>query len=1232
MSETLPPVEVKLTADTDAFDKAVTAAVGAMGRLSKTGADVHGALKRVASGADAAASSINHVGDAARKLEAVNVQMGKMQKATQDIGAGLRQVAADAMRGADAVNYFGDELRKLQALSSAFDRLAKPAQDVKGALKGLQQGTAEAATGMGYFNEHMDRTREKAKAAVAPIAAFAGAAAVALVGLGGKAIKLASDFNETKSAAEQVFGKAGAAKMMEWAEASGSAMGRSTKQMVEFATEMQQLLSPLTGSSEKAAVLSTNLAQLAVDIASMNNASDVEVLQSLKSAMSGQIEPMQKYGVVLTENATKEFMRANAIRGTLEKMSEAEKAAIRYRMILAKTTESQGDSVRTADSFSNQLKRLTGTFEDIGVRIGMALLPAAGKVLKAINDVLALFRSISPTAIQVAAVLGGVAASIAAIVAVTAGLMAAAPVFTALSAAASLLAGSFTAAIGPVLIIAAGVAGLIALVGALRLAWRENLFGVRDTATKAWGAIHDTAIAAWKGVTEIIGKALGFLADSWRESVNKWVLGAKTMVTYAVLIGEHLQKMGILSQDIKLREIGGKAFASIDKVGAALQPEEMGKKFASTAAKIWDGTKTFAAGAKEALVDGGKNVAESVLTSLKSGGEFIGGMIEDVMKRFGFTPTTASKPAEAPKAPAYQPLPPTMQGKTLNSAEIFEQALHKFERKQISAKEFAAAINAREKAWMADPDAAENKEDFREQSKKYWEAANERAEQEWKKRMHRPGEFRQVLESDVTKAERLKREGGPLTDTQLRAAKGLARETREADQRKAWKEMFKDLGTSMLGKVGPLSAAMQGAQAGAAAGPMGAVAGAGLGLLTSSKQFGEVMESVNTIFQSVADIVGKLLDGLKPLLTIIGEWVAIVGNALNPIFHAVGSVFKALIPAFKAIGDVLHALAPLITFSLVPLEIVSRGLEALAPVFAGLGAVITTVAYALAKAWDTIVEAVQEIVNFIADIAGLLSDDAAEEIREFSRSMDGAKAGSDRLGKQMKTQWETVMSGNVARMFEVNAINKVAGAANNAAEQLTNVPEGFKVAAARFAAIANDAASVTGGSSAKGGPATDPGKVADSILGDGATEKAKQDARDKGFGFLVDAAESGKNGGGSASGGVPGGEDDVIDEDIERMIGHDLPALAEGGFVRGPTAAIIGDTVGEGEIVAPESKMFEIVRQAISASGGGAGVELNFYGITDINVIVAKVVEALRRLGFVRTGSPIMPGPPFSGG
>jgi len=176
-----------------------------------------------------------------------------------------------------------------------------------------------------------------------------------------------------------------------------------------------------------------------------------------------------------------------------------------------------------------------------------------------------------------------------------------------------------------------------------------------------------------------------------------------------------------------------------------------------------------------------------------------------------------------------------------------------------------------------------------------------------------------------TMATALKEEAARRLDASALEKKGLLAEARQAtlaaDAQKALAESASaaaesfakleraranvptELGGMLLSGTGPTtSAVMQGAETGSAAGPWGAIIGAGVGLLTQSEAFKNMLEQVESILQKLADSVGKLIEPLMPLLSIFSEMDSVLFLLIDAITPIIEFVARPLFMVFRAFG------------------------------------------------------------------------------------------------------------------------------------------------------------------------------------------------------------------------------------------------------------------------------------------------------------------------------------------
>jgi hypothetical protein len=268
-------------------------------------------------------------------------------------------------------------------------RIEADMSDLKRSLDKVQRDVDKSSQGIaGAFK----RIGTAMKAAVAAVIVQQGARA------GMALVNLASDVEEMQGKSKVVFG-AFRDQTVAALEAFGNEVGRSTHELELMASSIQDTFVPMGFARGEAAKLSVDLTKLAVDVASFNNANDTETMEAFQSALVGNHETVRRFGVVITEATLKQELLRMGITATGDAVSNSQKVQARLNLILAGTTDAQGDAARTADSFANQMKALKAELSEVGVELGTILLPFA-------KDLVTTFRSLTDATRKFLAQLG----------------------------------------------------------------------------------------------------------------------------------------------------------------------------------------------------------------------------------------------------------------------------------------------------------------------------------------------------------------------------------------------------------------------------------------------------------------------------------------------------------------------------------------------------------------------------------------------------------------------------------------------------------------------------------------------------------------------------------------------------------------------------------------------------------------------------------------------------------
>lgn len=231
--------------------------------------------------------------------------------------------------------------------------------------------------GFAKVNQMFNDFKGQAATLALGIAAATGAAALGL-------IDLAAHAAEAGSKLDAVFGDQ-AANVRNFADEYAKHVGRSKNEVRGMTTDFAALAKGMGFASVDAAKLGQQLTAAAYDAASFHDKSDEQAFIALRSAISGEAEPLKQFGIVLNDVALNAQLMKMGIMGGSEAASEQQKVLARVAIIQAKLNEQNatGDLARTGESVSNSWKRLKGEALDLGVAIGEQLLPLAKELIEA---------------------------------------------------------------------------------------------------------------------------------------------------------------------------------------------------------------------------------------------------------------------------------------------------------------------------------------------------------------------------------------------------------------------------------------------------------------------------------------------------------------------------------------------------------------------------------------------------------------------------------------------------------------------------------------------------------------------------------------------------------------------------------------------------------------------------------------------------------------------------------
>ena len=232
----------------------------------------------------------------------------------------------------------------------------------------------------------------------------AGLAAAGIVTFSATSITAASDLDEAINKTKVVFGK-NAQAMLDWGKDSAEGMGMSNLAALDASSNLGNMFTSMGIGNDEAAEMSQKMVDLGSDLASFNNIDPAVALEKLRAGLVGETEPLRELGVNLSAAGIEAEAFEKGIAAQGQPLTDAQKAQAAYSLILGDTSKAHGDFERTSGGVANSTKTLKAKVADLSAKLGAALLPAVGWVVKAASKVLGLFLAL-PKPIQ--GVIGGI--------------------------------------------------------------------------------------------------------------------------------------------------------------------------------------------------------------------------------------------------------------------------------------------------------------------------------------------------------------------------------------------------------------------------------------------------------------------------------------------------------------------------------------------------------------------------------------------------------------------------------------------------------------------------------------------------------------------------------------------------------------------------------------------------------------------------------------------------------
>jgi hypothetical protein len=190
----------------------------------------------------------------------------------------------------------------------------------------------------------------------------------------GQAINYASDLIETQNVVKMTFGESEKA-IDNFAKAAGKGFGLTQLQAKKYASTMAAMFKGMGIEGDNLVDMSKGMTALTGDLASFYNLDHDTAFNKLRSGITGQTEPLKAIGIDLSVANMESFAKNAGIKTAWKDLSEASKAALRYKFIMQRTKDAQGDYGKPEESYAVSIRNLSNSMKEMGGFLMAGFLP-----------------------------------------------------------------------------------------------------------------------------------------------------------------------------------------------------------------------------------------------------------------------------------------------------------------------------------------------------------------------------------------------------------------------------------------------------------------------------------------------------------------------------------------------------------------------------------------------------------------------------------------------------------------------------------------------------------------------------------------------------------------------------------------------------------------------------------------------------------------------------------------
>ncbi len=232
-----------------------------------------------------------------------------------------------------------------------------------------------------------------------------------ILAAGAASFKLGADFEQSMGKMEVVF-EHNSRNIEKWAQNSLKDFGLARSTAIEMVGDFGALFKGMGINIQKTEEWSKTLVERTMDLSNFYDTTIDETINALNAIVTGQTEPLRRFGINMTQATLQEYAYSKGIRKKIQDMTEAEKVQLRYNYVIDKTNIAVGTTARESDTATGQLNRFKESVKELGLSFSEQVLPIITPVIKGLNNIIERFSNLSEGTKKFIVIAGGLVAVI----------------------------------------------------------------------------------------------------------------------------------------------------------------------------------------------------------------------------------------------------------------------------------------------------------------------------------------------------------------------------------------------------------------------------------------------------------------------------------------------------------------------------------------------------------------------------------------------------------------------------------------------------------------------------------------------------------------------------------------------------------------------------------------------------------------------------------------------------